>query len=165
MAPSAKPSAPAPARTASARRPAAPAPTSPGTRRADGGVPDEAVTPEVPRTGAPAPAPKQAKAFAPDPPVATPSPAPPPAASAAARSTGETTERDRTTSPSSASPQRNFALPRTARFTAEPLTPEAWVARIVTLRQAGRDDDADRDLDVLRARYPEFVVPPTALRR
>ena len=46
----------------------------------------------------------------------------------------------------------------------EPSTPEAWVERIVTLRADGHDDEADRELDALRIRYPGFTVPPTASR-
>jgi hypothetical protein len=37
--------------------------------------------------------------------------------------------------------------------------------RIIALRDAGRDEDADRELARLRARYPEMKVPPNALSR
>lgn len=43
--------------------------------------------------------------------------------------------------------------------------PARWMERIVALREAGRDDDADRELARLRERYPDTKVPPEALRR
>jgi hypothetical protein len=43
--------------------------------------------------------------------------------------------------------------------------PARWMDRIVALRDAGRDDDADRELARLRERYPDHKVPPNALRR
>jgi len=43
--------------------------------------------------------------------------------------------------------------------------PARWAERIVALRDAGRDEDADRELAKLRERYPDFKVPPNALRR
>ncbi len=42
--------------------------------------------------------------------------------------------------------------------------PARWAARIAALRATGRDDEADRALARLRARYPSFVVPRDALR-
>jgi hypothetical protein len=46
----------------------------------------------------------------------------------------------------------------------EPATPEAWVERIVRLRAAGDDAAADRELDALRARHPDFTIPAAALK-
>lgn len=43
--------------------------------------------------------------------------------------------------------------------------PARWIQRIVTLRDAGLDADADRELARLRERYPEMQIPPNALRR
>ena len=43
--------------------------------------------------------------------------------------------------------------------------PARWAERIIALRDAGRDEDADRELAKLRERYPDFKVPPNALRR
>jgi hypothetical protein len=54
--------------------------------------------------------------------------------------------------------------PAMARVLTEPQTPQQWVDRIVAMRRAGRQDEADRELVLLRKRYPEFVVPAAALR-
>jgi hypothetical protein len=43
--------------------------------------------------------------------------------------------------------------------------PVRWAERLIALRDAGRDDDADRELVRLRERYPDFKLPPNALRR
>ena len=43
--------------------------------------------------------------------------------------------------------------------------PARWMERIIALRDAGRDADADRELARLRERYPEMQVPANALRR
>lgn len=51
-----------------------------------------------------------------------------------------------------------------ARMLIEPQTPQQWVDRIVAMRRAGRQDEADRELALLRKRYPEFAVPAAALR-
>jgi len=51
-----------------------------------------------------------------------------------------------------------------ARAYAEPETPQHWVDRIVALRRAGRQDEADRELALLRKRFPQFAVPAAALR-
>lgn len=48
---------------------------------------------------------------------------------------------------------------------AAPASPEAWVARIVKLRTAGDDDDADREVARLKQRFPDFTIPPEALSR
>jgi hypothetical protein len=50
------------------------------------------------------------------------------------------------------------------RAHAEPETPQHWVDRIVALRHAGRQDEADRELALLRKRFPQFAVPAAALR-
>jgi hypothetical protein len=42
-------------------------------------------------------------------------------------------------------------------------TPEAWLAHIQALRQAGSDDEADRQLEAFRKRYPEYKIPPETL--
>jgi len=46
----------------------------------------------------------------------------------------------------------------------EPPTPEAWAARILTMRASGHDDAADRELEALRLRYPGFAIPANASR-
>jgi len=43
--------------------------------------------------------------------------------------------------------------------------PVRWMERIIALRDAGRDEDAERELVRLRERYPDQKVPPNALRR
>jgi len=43
--------------------------------------------------------------------------------------------------------------------------PARWMERVIALRDAGHDADADRELTRLRERYPDFQVPPNALRR
>ena len=43
--------------------------------------------------------------------------------------------------------------------------PARWMERVIALRDAGRDEDADRELAQLRERFPNVSVPPNALRR
>ncbi len=98
----------------------------------------------------------------------------PAAASAAAAATAPSTEDAATTreEPPLPRPQTGAAtLPAAplARVQSlrnhsgvEPESPEAWVARIVALRATGDDDEAERELKALRARYPGFAVPATA---
>lgn len=43
--------------------------------------------------------------------------------------------------------------------------PAQWVERIVALRAAGRDDEADRELKRFRERHPQFKLPAAALRK
>jgi hypothetical protein len=50
-----------------------------------------------------------------------------------------------------------------AQAAPEPPTAALWLERIVALRHAGRDDDADRELQRLRARYPDVRIPADAL--
>jgi hypothetical protein len=64
----------------------------------------------------------------------------------------------------SAAPLQSLA-PARAKALAEPQTPQQWVERIVAMRRAGRQDEADRELAALRKRFPEFVVPADALQR
>lgn len=44
-------------------------------------------------------------------------------------------------------------------------TPERWLARVIELRQAGRDQEADAELKKLRELHPTLTIPETALRR
>jgi hypothetical protein len=44
-------------------------------------------------------------------------------------------------------------------------TPERWLARIIELRHAARDDEADAELRKLRELHPDLAIPPAALRR
>ncbi len=45
-----------------------------------------------------------------------------------------------------------------------PLPLDAWIERIVALRKAGRDDEADAELKALRAAYPAAELPPAVQR-
>jgi len=54
--------------------------------------------------------------------------------------------------------------PTGAKLPMQPQTPQRWVERIVALRRAGQQDEADRELALLRKRFPQFVVPAEALR-
>ena len=91
--------------------------------------------------------------------------APPAAASSLAASPAQPAGPPPSTAapvPARAAPSPSMRL-RSARAV-EPPTPEAWVERIVRLRGDGNDDEADRELDALRVRYPGFTVPQAALR-
>jgi hypothetical protein len=59
--------------------------------------------------------------------------------------------------------------PAAAGVTALPMskaeTPERWLARIIELRRAGRDEEADAELKKLRELHPTLNIPETALRR
>lgn len=39
----------------------------------------------------------------------------------------------------------------------------AWLAQVIELRAAGRDAEADRELQALRKQYPQAQIPPAAL--
>jgi hypothetical protein len=41
--------------------------------------------------------------------------------------------------------------------------PDLWAKRIIEWRRAGQIAQADADLKRLRARYPDFKLPPEAL--
>ncbi len=59
--------------------------------------------------------------------------------------------------------QQSAAGAESAAATAE--DPERWLARIIELRRAGRDDEADAELKKLRERYSQLTIPEAALRR
>lgn len=117
---------------------------------------------------APPAAPPAAPRAAP-PPAPAPAPAPSPAraddgdriaqdatASRASKATGARDDRDATKPSPPPAPAMRARL--------EPTTPQAWLERIVALRAAGRDAEADRELDLLHARYPSFAIPADARR-
>ncbi len=58
----------------------------------------------------------------------------------------------------------NLRADETTGTPAEPASPEAWIERIVKLREAGEDDQADREVARLKLRYPGFTIPREALR-
>ena len=104
-------------------------------------------------------------------PAASVPPAPVPTIAAAESSETRTTNRklaDSSVARSSgafvASRPTDAARDREDRLDVEPASPQAWLVRVARLRAAGRDDDADREVEKLRARYPDFVVPREALR-
>lgn len=45
------------------------------------------------------------------------------------------------------------------------LAPPQWIERIVALRAAGRDEEADREVERFRQRHPQVRLPPAALRK
>lgn len=59
--------------------------------------------------------------------------------------------------------ERSAGAPAMAAKESEP--PERWLARIIELRQAARDDEADAELKKLRERHPDLKIPEAALRR
>lgn len=42
---------------------------------------------------------------------------------------------------------------------------ERWLERIAELRRQGKDEEADRQLEKFKKRYPDYKVPESALRR
>jgi hypothetical protein len=73
---------------------------------------------------------------------------------AARQFSGDPEERSR--SPSAESTTRNPAAAVTATSTE---SPEAWLARIESLRMQGRLKEADDSLADFRKRYPDYPVP------
>jgi hypothetical protein len=136
---------------------ASPATTAPGS-----------IAPAAPAPAPPAPAPvpaspRSASPFAPEQNVVpSPAPAAPPAPAASPRATSRDalsqSGSDRAKAFASAS--RRSVEEKT---NSEPATPEAWVERIVRLRDAGQAEEADRELEALRRRYPGFAIPQAAL--
>ena len=117
------------------------------------------------------------------PPAVTASPPAPPAAalpqSQAAGRDGETNAADslkreqsygeRATARRDAAPavqgaMRQEAAPKESVQKDYEATPDAWIDHIVRLRRDGRQDEADAELKRLRERYPDYRVPPMALR-
>ena len=92
--------------------------------------------------------------------------APAPSAPAAAQRPYSPAADEPTTAqpPARATGRAKSGADSSARFAAEPESPDAWVARIVKLRETGNDDEADREVARLKQRYPEFTIPREALR-
>jgi hypothetical protein len=86
-------------------------------------------------------------------------PAAVPAAPAAGRLSRESADRERF----------ERAAPAAAEERAKQLgaeeSPERRLARIVELRRAGRDDEADRLLAEFRRRYPDYRIPQATLKK
>jgi hypothetical protein len=105
----------------------------------------------LPPSPAPPPQPTPAPALS-ERAVTPPASPPPPAADAAVAR------------PFAAAPRAKAASgAATSQAAPEPPTPALWLERIVALRHAGSDDDADRELRRLRARYPDLRIPVEAL--
>lgn len=96
-------------------------------------------------------------------PAVAAAPAPPRAATDAVASSEARAERSATNGESAGPGAARERAPATAA-TAEP-APAQWIERIVALRAAGRDDEADRELKRFRERHPDFKLPPAALRK
>jgi hypothetical protein len=61
--------------------------------------------------------------------------------------------------------RRAPAVGGTAPALSKAETPERWLVRIIELRQAARDEEADAELKKLRELHPTLVIPESALRR
>jgi type IV secretory pathway VirB10-like protein len=113
------------------------------------------------------PAPQAARRAAPpaeklEAPAVAAAPAAPPAAADAVASSEARAERSAADSESAG---LRAARERARAAAPAELAPAQWIERIVALREAGRDDEADRELKRFRERYPDFKLPPAALRK
>ena len=96
--------------------------------------------------------------------AAAPALAPPPQADAAAQSAGRLAQPD-------ARAERR--APTTAKSRADasnlasagPLSPEAWLERIIELRASARHKEADESYEEFRRRYPDYFVPAEKLQK
>lgn len=52
-----------------------------------------------------------------------------------------------------------------AKLAAEPESPERWLERIATLREAGKHREADESLAEFRRRHPDFEIPAAMRER
>jgi hypothetical protein len=84
-----------------------------------------------------------------------------PAVNAGAQRAMKAAPAHETAGPQAASPEG--VSPETAR--PETASLAAWFDRIIALRRAGRDEEADRELARLRARFPDAVIPPAAQKK
>lgn len=117
------------------------------------------------RDAAPAPAADDAAAAAKivAPPSSEPAPPPAPAPGKARAAAPSVAESNADEAPAAARPSPSMNAAQRIRRGPEPLTPEAWVERIVKLREAGDGAAADREVEALHARYPDFEIPGAAL--
>jgi hypothetical protein len=131
--------------------------------------PAEVAPPSPARSAAPRPSKPMAKApeAAPPPPSAakrSEAPSAPLDATAASGAAVEARSAERGEVAAGAAASKSMPQAPTVTTPAEP-TPAQWIKRIVKLREAGRDEEADRELKSLRERYPDIHVPPAALRK
>jgi hypothetical protein len=54
---------------------------------------------------------------------------------------------------------------RTRAFASKIESPQEWLERIAQLREAHRDEEADRAMEEFRRRYPEYQIPEAMLER
>jgi hypothetical protein len=91
-------------------------------------------------------------------------PAPKPAAPPAAPAAVAPTEQQVKARPvQRTAPTADAVFPAAAPLSSEEAT--RWITRIVELRRAGRDAEADAELKALRERAPTLTLPPEALPR
>lgn len=95
-------------------------------------------------------------------PAVAAAPAPPRAAADAVASSEARAERSATNGEAAG---LRAARERAPAATTTELAPAQWIERIVALRAAGRDDEADQELKRFRERHPDFKLPPAALRK
>ncbi len=148
------PEPPAAAPTAAVPAPARPAPSAQ--------TPQAQPPQAAPRTEA-APNRRQAPAEKIEAPAVAAAPAPPRVAADAVASS-EARAEPSAAGGAATSPRAAREHAPAAATTAE-LAPAQWIERIVALRAAGRDDEADRELKRLRKRHPDIRLPPAALRK
>ena len=75
------------------------------------------------------------------------------AKSSAERDAAETGKRERLETRSAAQ-----------RIAEPPLDPKTWIERILALRREGKLQEAERSLQELRRRYPDYPLPPELAR-
>ena len=138
-----------PAREPAAAKPAPPTTSEPVSEPARAPVQAEAAAPAADATNLALPAPSAPAAAS----IPAAAPSPPPAL----RQEASPLMRERAT---------KHAESRGAPAPARPdeTDPAAWVERIVALRAAGRDVEADEEIRRLRERHPDIELPPAAWR-
>lgn len=143
-----EPAAAAPAAEPSARSAERPAPRAQTPQAA----------PPAPQAAPPAAAPTERF----EAPAVAAAPSPPHVAADAVTSSEA---RDERSAANGGSADLRAVRERAPAATTTDLAPAQWIERIVALRAAGRDDEADRELKRFRERYPDFKLPPPALRK
>ena len=96
--------------------------------------------------------------------AAAPAPAPPPQAGVAAQSAGALAQADARAERRAPMTARSHADAANLASTA-PMSPEAWLERIIELRASARHKEADASYEEFRRRYPDFVVPAEKLQK
>ena len=54
---------------------------------------------------------------------------------------------------------------RAGALASKPESPEAWLERVVRLREAGRDEEAERAFEDFKRRYPDYRIPEAMLEK